>query len=107
MSNKVDVTGVDRKRLLEALWKLAKPVGWYFMDRDADLLFDIEQAMNELDGTYADYVCARCIKSDVFSAENFIDPSGYDKEHGKGSFQRVVDSLIYPKTLIYPKIYFK
>jgi hypothetical protein len=98
MSNKVDVTGVDRKRLLEALWKNAMPVIWFFMDRAGPrALFDIEQAMDELDGTNVDYVCERYIGCDVFSAENFIDPFKYDKEHGKESFQRVVDSLIHPK----------
>jgi hypothetical protein len=91
----VDVTGIDRKKLLKALWENAKPAAFY----DSGLLppptFNLDKAMHSVrrDG-YVDYVCGRCIKTDLFDERtNVINPDGYDREYGQGAFQRVVASL--------------
>jgi hypothetical protein len=92
-SEMVDVTGIDRKELLEALWNNAQPAAFYILQNIDPPPFKLESAMKTTHGTYVDYACGRCIKADVFRKEDVIDPRLYDRDHGEGAFQRVVDSL--------------
>ena len=95
MGDMVDVTGIDRKELLKALWENAKPAAFFMVYGTNSPSFDIDEAMRDVrhGRTYVDYACGRCIKSDVFTEKSEIDPRSYDREYGQGEFQKVVDSL--------------
>ncbi|AKI80656.1 hypothetical protein QJ850_gp043 [Acanthamoeba polyphaga mimivirus] len=54
--------------------------------------FDITEAKKELRNGYADYICGRVIKADIYS-DDTVDPRMYDRDNGQGAFKRVVDSL--------------
>ncbi len=92
MSSIVDVTGVDRAKLLQKLWENAKPASFFTLSGLPEPEFDLERAQREIhtDG-YVDYVCGRCIKTSVFSKETAIDGRLYDREYGLGSFKKIVD----------------
>lgn len=94
MSDKVDVTGIDRKELLRALWENSKPAAFLVMNNMV-APFDMDEAVRSArPGTgYVDYACGRLIKAEIFTEDNEIDPRGYDRDYGEGAFQRVVNSL--------------
>jgi hypothetical protein len=105
----VNVTGLDRRKLLKALWDNAQCREAY---REAVLIdaslpapedFPEERIMQALQGENTpfaqgayprvDYVVGRAIKASVFAAENKVDACNYDIIWGKGAFARVVSSL--------------
>jgi hypothetical protein len=90
----VDVAGIDRKKLLKALWDNAKPAAFFKDYPSLTPTFDLDDVMRNARRGYVDYACGRCIKAKVFTKESTIDPRMYDREYGEGAFQRVVDSLI-------------
>lgn len=90
----VDVSDIDRKVLLKALWENAKPAAFFNPIPSLVPPYDENRALEEVDRDgYVDYACGRCIKSDVFGKSNIIDPSLYDRDWGNGAFQNVVDKL--------------
>uniref|UniRef100_A0A6C0CAZ2 Uncharacterized protein n=1 Tax=viral metagenome TaxID=1070528 RepID=A0A6C0CAZ2_9ZZZZ len=84
-STQIDISDLDRDTLLEALWQRSKP-GRFFAP------FDLREAKKQLWDGYADYICGRVIKTDIYS-EDTVDPSMYDRDNGAGAFQSVVDKM--------------
>lgn len=93
MSSLVNVEGIDRKVLLRKLWENAKPASFFTLQDIPSPAFSLEIALGQLqsNGVYADYICGRCIKTNVFAKEDTIDGRLYDREYGQGSFQKVVN----------------
>jgi hypothetical protein len=89
----VDVSGVDRDKLLEALWRNSKPSHFFASRGMPAPIWNLERAKSELRGTYADYCCGRCIKTDVYTKDNVIDGWLYDRDNGQGAFERIVKTL--------------
>lgn len=91
----VDVSGIDRMDLLEALWKNAKPASFFTMNNVPSPYssFSRELAKTEIWNDYADYIQGRCIKVKIMSKQNQLDGRMYDSEHGQGSFEKIVSSL--------------
>jgi len=93
----VDISGLDRDELLEALWENAKlpdffahlgPIGLAIAPA-----FDLSEAKEEIQcNGYADYICGRPIKTYIYSSDT-VDPVPYNGENGQGVFERVVESL--------------
>lgn len=76
----VNVTGINKGELLRLLWMRASPRNVNHSWRDVTSeIGDIE------------YLYGKAIKIDFSSDE--INPSLYDRDHGKGAFQEVVDSI--------------
>ena len=95
MNNMVDITSLqDRVGLLKALWNRAKPASLFLANGMNPPEFDDDEAIRILGGGrtgYVDYVCGRSIKANLL--DNIVDPSSYDRTHGAGAFQDVVDKL--------------
>ena len=70
MQSKVDISGLDKQKLLRALWDKASPAAFF----GAVAAPKFEPA----DQWRLDYHCGRCIKADL-RAES-VDPYGYDNE---------------------------
>lgn len=86
----VDVKGIDRMELLEAVWEHSRPV-FHFMQ---DANFDREKASRQLDGNgYAKYICDRWIDLHVMVEGDLMYPTMHDRIYGEGSLQRTVSSL--------------
>jgi hypothetical protein len=90
----VDVTGINRDDLLKALWENSKPASFFSFNPVAAPKFDLDDAKRSTQsGGYVDYACGRCIKAAIYGNSDTIDPFGYDREYGSGSFQKIVDKL--------------
>jgi hypothetical protein len=88
----IDISGIDRDVLLEALWKGSFYAPFFKMSGLPPPEFDIKRAKSELRNNYADYVCGKVIKADVYSKDS-VDPSMYDRDNGPDAFKKIVDSL--------------
>ena len=89
----IDISNINRDALLEALWQSSKPAAFFQTTTTTPPQFSLTEAKSQLglDG-YADYICGRVIKINVYSGDS-VDPSLYDRDIGQGACQRVVDSL--------------
>ena len=105
----VDVTGIDRRRLLRALWDNARCCEGYkwsvLSDPSVPDIYDYPEeriiaalragGSNFASGKWphVDYVVGRAIKTRVFAKENVLNATRYDEYWGEGAFARVVASL--------------
>ena len=87
--SKVDITNIDKVKLLKALWQNSKPAVFLSM-RGITVDFDIKTAQQAVN-TYIDYFCGRCIKCDL--SGDYVNPIGYDRDYGVGRFQQIVNSI--------------
>lgn len=88
----IDINGLNRDILLEALWKSSSPAAFFRFSGLPSPSFDINEAKRVLRDGYADYVCGRSIKTDIYS-KDIVDPTMYDRDNGTGTFKKVVDLL--------------
>lgn len=97
----VDVRGIDRVRLLVALYNgtAALGVGLLF-NKPGDLSIDVARTVIEHHKAHLgdshhrvwlDYVAGRPIKTAIFDDD--IDPRLYDRDAGKGAFAAIVAAL--------------
>lgn len=86
----VDISNIDKTKLLEALWYKQQPAAFFAFNFVTPPKFDKEAAKIAVT-KYIDYFCGRCIKADI--SQDSIDPSEFDKNAGNGAFQSIVDQL--------------
>jgi hypothetical protein len=86
----VNIQGIDKLRLLEALWTRSQPAAFFRMQGISPPPFNMNEAQKAVH-QYIDYFCGRVIKCDL--SGNEADPWGYDRDNGNGAFQSVVNSL--------------
>lgn len=89
----VDISGLDKLRLLEALWQGSRTAGFFRASGVAAPEFDVEEARIEGErcGWDFDYFNGRVIKLNL--SGDFVNPWGYDRDCGQGAVARVVSSL--------------
>ena len=92
MSNDtIDIKGLDRLKLLQALYDGTRALGLGFLyDRPSGLPEGIA-VRYEPASSYIDYCEGRPIKSDLSKDE--VDPWAYDRDAGTGAFAAAVDRL--------------
>lgn len=88
----IDITGLDKRSVLAALYNSSKPQGMGFMPYDsADMT--VEEAGEELArGTCFDYLKGRVMKVQLDSNTEFNECL-YDRDNGEGAAQRAIDRL--------------
>lgn len=84
----VDIKGIDRVRLLRALWDRAVAAPFKFVVTtetwdEAKAADAVRHYIARFQGRYI-----QC-----YLKEDIVDPHGYDMNNGKGAFQRIVDKL--------------
>ena len=84
----MDVSGVDRNKLIECLWRKSRPAAFFEMNGIQPPTWT-RSCLNEKRGESYDYVCGRALK--VTFEKNHVDHSDYDKYNGEGTFQSCVD----------------
>lgn len=94
-----DIRGLDRARVLAALFNASRPLGMgYLQSHEFAMTFDearalIAQAEGDLlRRMYFDYVRGRVMKLDLKSPDYF-DPRLYDRDNGQGAAGRVIKEL--------------
>lgn len=89
MADSVDITGVDKRALLRALWENSAPASFFAHSGVPPPAWDDKKVPDPL--THVDYHQGRCIKVD-FSGST-INPAMYDRDMGQGSVARIVAAL--------------
>ena len=85
----VDIQGLDRVRLLKALWDYSD-VATFYRNNGRTPKWDKNLATKAvLD--YIEYFQGRAIKSDL--TKDVVDPGYYDLFNGIGAFQEIVDEV--------------
>lgn len=88
----IDISGLDRRDVLAALYNASRPQGMGFLQYNAAPM-DREEAGQLLERTdYFDYLKGRVMKVSLKSEAAF-DEWGYDRDNGSGAAQRAIDEL--------------
>lgn len=75
----INIAGLDKMKVLRALWENAKPAGVFHGRTIAPPKFDEAEARRLLEGKFGmDYVCGRPIKMNLYHDE--INPRAYDAD---------------------------
>lgn len=82
----VSIEGIDKVKLLKALWDNAKPATNFAKVPEWDVALAAKAVQFEI---YAFY--GRRIKCDL--SKDTVDPRLYDREFGQGKFESIVKSL--------------
>lgn len=91
----VSIKGIDKAKVLVALWQHSHAQGLSFLGLRELTLFEAEEMINDRNKKgirlYFDYVNGHVIKCDITNDE--FDESLYDRDCGSGAAQRAIDSL--------------
>jgi len=85
--NSIDIKGINKKKLLEELWKNQKYASFFTANNQKFPVFDETKIGNQIE-FYIDYFQGKAIKCDL--SKDFVDPSLYDRDAGEGVFQKSV-----------------
>ena len=85
----VDISGIDKRALLKALWLNSKPAAFFGISSMSAPGY--EEPSESVLAKYIDYYCGRLIKTDISKDE--ASSWGYDRDYGQGAFEKIVRSL--------------
>lgn len=92
---RVRIAGIDKIKLLEALWKNQQPAFFFKISGTEPPKFDKNHAREifKVNKGYFDYFCGRRIKTDL--SGDSADPRRYDDDPatGPGTFKKIVEYL--------------
>ena len=91
MNETIDITEVDKVKLLEEMWKGVKPAAFFAMSGTFPPNFDRSKASEAVKNGYIDYFMGRCIKTDL--SGDTINPRLYDRDAGQGTLSKIVKTL--------------
>jgi len=88
----IDIRGIDKARLLRALYDRAKPQGRGFLQYIPGYL-DINEARQLIvTGEYIDYLHGRAMKVDL--SGDWLDTRLYDRDNGNGAAAEAIASVL-------------
>jgi len=90
MDATVDISGLDKGKLLYCLWKGQMVAGFFTASGISPPDFDKSTA-DKAALSYIDYFKGRAIKTDL--SGDTVDPWLYDRDAGKGSFAKIVTAM--------------
>lgn len=90
--NLVDISGIDKDILLKALWEYSKPASFFSVSHTLPPGFELVKAKQELHYGYADYICGRLIKTNIYESD-LVDPLMYDRHTSPGTLASIVEKL--------------
>jgi hypothetical protein len=88
----VDITGINKAKLLAGLYNQSHPMGMGFLHYDPKPMTEEEAAEILAAWTHFDYLKGRVMKIDL-SSDTEVDARLYDRDHFTGAVQKVVDIL--------------
>jgi len=88
----IDITGLDKRDVLAALYNKSRPLGMGFLHHTPDDMTREEAGELLEKQTYFDYLRGRVMKVRLDSDTGFEEWL-YDRDNGKGAAQSVVDGL--------------
>ena len=84
----MNISGMDKARVLKALYNHSHPQGMGFLDYNPRPMTDAEAADLLTRQTYFDYVKGRVLKVDL--ATDTLNPWGYDRDNGQGAAENAI-----------------
>lgn len=90
----IDIAGIDKAKLLAALFNASRPLGLGFLQPGArNNMTDVEarEILAISDDAYFDYLRGRVMKIDLNGDK--VQPAMYDRDNGPGAVQAVVNTL--------------
>lgn len=91
MSDNISIKGLDRAKVLAALYNGARAQGAGFIQYDSTPMGEKEARQLLQRQTNFDYLKGRVMKVNLSSDE--IDPYLYDRDNGQGAFAKVINAL--------------
>ena len=88
----IDLTGIDKAKVLAALYNKSKPLGMGYMHYPPEDMTILQAERLLLDNTYFDYVKGRVMKIDL--SGNSLNPRLYDRDNGEGAAERALKHLL-------------
>ena len=92
--NKINIAGVDKYKLLKALWMHSKYAKFFELE-NAPLPFfpDKNIVIKYLsENTFIEYFAGKIIKIDL--SNDIVDYTFYDRKYGKGAFQKIFNDMM-------------
>lgn len=89
----VDISGLDKRDVLRALFQVAQPHNYSWLKYDADDVLPNEQADRIVREGYADYVAGRSVKVHISKRSREIDVARFNKSSGAEAGQRAIARL--------------
>ncbi len=96
----VNIKGIEKHKVIQALYNASKPQGMGFLHFTPEDLAD-EESKEEVEAhtsdgrgqekIYFDYLRGRIIKCEISTDE--IDPWGFDRDNGEGACERAIAPL--------------
>jgi hypothetical protein len=95
MPNEIDITGLDKAKLLQVLFNNSKQQGMGFLDTSGSKDMTLEEAQSEIDERgdklFFDYLKGRVMKVNL--SGNSLNVWGYDRDNGEGAALAAVNSI--------------
>ena len=88
----IDISGLDKKKVLMALYDAAKPQGLGFLHFSVEPMTEEDAATLLGKDTYFDYVNGRVMKVDL-TYDNHFDERLYDRDNGEGAAAKAVERV--------------
>jgi len=91
MSERIDITGINKVELLKELWLNATVDSYFMYEKRTEPEFNEAEAAKAIT-SYIDCFQDRCIKLNI-SGDYIINAWRYDDEFGEGKVKEIVDNL--------------
>lgn len=88
MEDKISIEGMDKTKVLEALYASARPQGLGFLHFRPGPLMEGEAAEILSQTTYIDYLMGRVMKVEL--GGGILNPWLYDRDNGQGAAERAL-----------------
>ena len=92
----INIKGIDKVKILKALWKNSKPAAYVEHNNLPPLDFDDDLAKVAV-LKYVDYFQDRIIQCDL-SGDECVPSKNYDEDVGKGTFMKAVNEAMHPSS---------
>lgn len=99
MSRTIDISGLDKARVLATLFNASKQQGAGFLQVEGEFQMTVDEAKVCLEGNhrkYFDYLRGRIMKISLKTDE--LNPTLYDRDNGLGSCEAALSSLLSIKS---------
>ena len=89
----VDISGLDKDKLFENLWKNSKVSEYYTTNNISQPEWDLDQAKIEcMSDGFANSILGRMMKVMIYNTDE-VDPERYNDYNGENKYQEVVNNM--------------
>ena len=91
----IDISGLNKKEVLRALFRAAKPLGLGLLYYNPNDDISDEQAAKIMSGKgYIDYLAGRLMKINLTESTTMLDVYLFNRDNGEGAAQRAIAEIV-------------